>query len=147
MTPKSSRELMAWQPPDGWREMSSARRRAYLEEHGFQVPLRPADWDDMEREQRMVYLDWNARIWSDTPERRAAEGREHRKKLQAWWRLMWWWIGCLAAALGLVWWPAGPFNGSGVAMQVGFTVFVLVGYYMALFVPMRITKPVPSIHD
>ncbi|MEV0693041.1 hypothetical protein [Streptomyces sp. NPDC050388] len=147
MTPKSSRELMAWQPPDGWREMSGERRTAYLEEHGFQVPLRPADWDDMEHEQRMAYLAWNARIWSDTPETRAAEGREHRKKLQAWWALMWWWIGCLAAALGLVWWPAGPLNGGGVVMRAGVTVFVFVGYYIALFVPMRIAKPVPPIHD
>lgn len=134
---------MAWQPPDGWRELNSERRAAYLEQLGMRIPLRPADWDDMEHEQRMAYLDWSSRIMHDTPEKRAAEWGEYQKKLQAWWILMGWWIACLIVALALVWWPAGPSTGANMVIRAGFTVFVLAGYGMAILLPMWLTKPSP----
>jgi hypothetical protein len=146
MTSKTSREVMAWRPPDGWRDMSTERRREYLRDHAVQTPDYPVDWGEMDWSQRAAYRSWNYSLLGDnTPEKRAAEGEEYRKELLAWRVLMCWWVFCLVAALALVWWPDGPLGGGGVVLLTGFTVFVLVGYYLALFAPMQIAKPVPPI--
>ena len=141
MTIRSSREIMAWQPPVGWRELSGERRTAYLEQHGIRIPLRPADWNAMEHTQRMDYLAWHERILHDTPEARAAKLREYHKELRGWSVLMCWWILCLLVALALVWGTGAL--GEGVGLRVGMTVFLLVGYTMAIFVPMSFTRPAP----
>ncbi|MET8129310.1 hypothetical protein ABZV67_45665 [Streptomyces sp. NPDC005065] len=141
MTIRSSREIMAWQPPAGWRELSGERRTAYLEQHGIQIPLRPADWNAMEHTQRMDYLAWHTRILYDTPEARSVKLREYHQELRGWSVLMCWWILCLLVALALVWGTGAL--GEGVGLRIGMTVFVLVGYTMAIFLPMSLTRPDP----
>ncbi|MFD8731447.1 hypothetical protein [Streptomyces sp. NPDC059611] len=141
MTTWTSEELMAWQPPPGWHELDGDQRRAHLDQRGIQLPLRPADWEILDHDQRMTYLTWYARILGDTPEARAAKEREYRKELRAWRVLMCWWIFCLFVGLGLVWGTSAL--GEGTGLRVGITVFVVAGYAAAIFVPMRLNKPVP----
>ncbi|MGY1528025.1 hypothetical protein ACW69C_30365 [Streptomyces sp. MN3] len=139
--PRTSRDIMTWQPPPGWGERSRQERAAYLREHGIEIPVRPADWSAMEHEQRMAYLEWIERHLYDTPEARAARRREYRRERFAWRVLMGWWIACLAAALLMVWWPAGPLDGAAVALRVLFTAFVLGGYAAAILLPMWLVRP------
>ncbi|MFF4900509.1 hypothetical protein [Streptomyces sp. NPDC001068] len=138
MAIRTSRELMAWQPPVGWHELSGDQRHAYLERHGIRIPLRPADWDTMEDAQRARYLTWHGRILHDTPEARAYKEREYRKDLKAWNLLMCWWCFSLLAALGIVW-GTGVLEGAG--LRIGVTVFAVAGFTFAIVVPMQITRP------
>ncbi|MEU5137117.1 hypothetical protein [Streptomyces californicus] len=140
MTTWTSTELMAWQPPPSWHELSGDQRRAHLDQHGIQIPLRPADWEVLDHDQRTAYCTWRDRILSDTPEAREAKEREYRKKLRAWRILMCWWIFCLIVGLCLVWGTSAL--GENAEVRVGITVFVVAGYAMAIFVPMRLNKPV-----
>ncbi|MFF7764160.1 hypothetical protein [Streptomyces griseorubiginosus] len=140
MTLRTSRELMAWRPPTGWRELSREQRRAYLERHDIQIPLKPADWEQMDHDQRMAYFAWHARILSDTPDARAAKEREYRQRLRAWNVLMGWWILCLIAALGIVW-GTDALGDARTGMRIGFTLFIGVGYTVAIFIPMQLTRP------
>ncbi|MGI5515315.1 hypothetical protein [Streptomyces sp. CA-106131] len=141
MAIRTSRELMAWQPPAGWRELSGVQRRARLDRLGMVIPLRPADWETLEHDQRMAYLAWSTRILHDTPEARAAKQRAYRKDLRAWWVLECWWILCLIVGLWLVWGSGHP--GEGVGWRIVITLIVIVLYTMALFIPMQIAKPSP----
>ncbi|MFI7360027.1 hypothetical protein ACIBTP_39670 [Streptomyces avidinii] len=141
MTLSSSKELMAWQPPAGWRELSGDQRSTYLQQHGIRFPLRPSDWEAMEHEQRMTYLNWVSKVMHDTPESRAAKQSEYRKDLLAWRVLMGWWVLCLLTALGIVWGTdAFP---EGVGLRIGMTVFALAAYTVTFFVPMGATRPSP----
>ncbi|WP_328835302.1 hypothetical protein [Streptomyces europaeiscabiei] len=141
MTLRTSRDLMAWQPPTGWRELSSEQRHAYLERHGIRIPLRPADWEQMDHDRRMGYLSWHSRILSDTPEARAAKGARAPQGPAAWNVLMGWWNLCLLVGLGIVWGTGAA--GEGIGLRIGITLFAGVGYTMAIFIPMLITRPVP----
>ncbi|MFF9795680.1 hypothetical protein [Streptomyces bacillaris] len=141
MTLRTSRELMAWQPPTGWRELSSEQRHAFLDRHSIRIPIKPADWEDLDHNQRMAYFAWHDRLLRDTPEARTAKQREYRAKLRAWRVLMGWWILCLLAALGLVWGTEAL--GDAVGVRIVITVFTLGMYNVALFIPMSLTKPVP----
>ncbi|MFI1700315.1 hypothetical protein ACH419_30635 [Streptomyces bobili] len=141
MTLRTSREVMAWQPPTGWRELSGEQRHAYLERHGIRIPPRPADWEEMDHDQRMAYLGWSSRVMSNTPEARAAKEREYRKDLRAWNVLMGWWILCLLVGLGIIW-GAGTLS-DGIGLRIGVTLFAGVGYTMAIFIPMLISRPSP----
>ncbi|MDW8478343.1 hypothetical protein R3L02_42095 [Streptomyces scabiei] len=141
MALRTSRDLMAWQPPTGWRELSGEQRQAHLQQHGIRISLRPADWEAMDHDQRMAYFAWRDSILSDTPEARAAKQDEYRKEIRAWNVLMGWWILCLLAALGIAW-GTGTL-GEGVGLRIGITIFAAVGYTLAIFIPMQIAKPVP----
>ncbi|MFF0570085.1 hypothetical protein ACFYT7_20950 [Streptomyces sp. NPDC004041] len=143
MTMKTSREFMAWQPPVGWRELSGEQRHDYLERHGIRIPLRPADWDELDHDQCMAYFAWHDRILRDTPEARAAKQREFRKDLRVWRVLMGWWVLCLLVALGIVW-GTGTL-GEGIGLRIGLTLFAGFGYTIAIFIPMSLIKPVPPL--
>ncbi|MFF3617403.1 hypothetical protein [Streptomyces sp. NPDC002580] len=142
MTRRTSRELMAWQPPVGWRELSGDQRRAHMEDHGMATPHRPSDWDTLGRDQRAAFRAWHDKIFDDTPEKRAATEREHRAEMTGWWLLMAWWSLCLLVALGILWGRGDLIEG--VGMRIGLSVFVTAGYAFAIFVPMFIAKPTRS---
>ncbi|MGC4950970.1 hypothetical protein ACLQ2N_32860 [Streptomyces sp. DT224] len=139
MTSRRSREVMAWQPPVGWHELSGERRSAYLRRQGIEIPLKPADWEEMTSNQRSAYWKWHGRILHDTPEARAAKMAEYRKDLRAWRVLMCWWVLCFATALGIVWGAGRP--GDSVFLRAVATVFTVGMYAVAIFIPMQLTKP------
>ncbi|WP_330306233.1 MULTISPECIES: hypothetical protein [unclassified Streptomyces] len=87
----------------------------------------------------MRYLDWYGRILSDTPEARAFKERKYRSDLMGWQVLTSWWIFCLLAGMWLVW--GTDVVGEGVGLRIGITVFAIVGYTLAVFIPMLIAKP------
>lgn len=141
MTGRSSKEVTAWRPPVGWNEFSAYRRATYLKQRGTQIPLGPADWDTMEPPERMAYLHWSKRFLADTSEARAEKWREYWKEQRAWNVLMCWWMLCLLVGLAPVWGTRAI--GEAVGLRVGVTMFVLAAYTMAIFVPMRLTRPDP----
>ncbi|MFI8093974.1 hypothetical protein ACIF9R_37690 [Streptomyces sp. NPDC086080] len=96
----------------------------------------------MDHDQCMAYFAWHDRILSDTPDARAAKEREYWQRLRAWNVLMGWWILCLIAALGIVW-GTDALGDAGIGMRIGFTLFISVGYTVAIFIPMQLTRPDP----
>lgn len=95
----------------------------------------------MDHDRRMGYLSWHSRILSDTPEARAAKGARAPQGPAAWNVLMGWWNLCLLVGLGIVWGTGAA--GEGIGLRIGITLFAGVGYTMAIFIPMLITRPVP----
>ncbi|MFF0698379.1 hypothetical protein ACFYU4_37815 [Streptomyces tendae] len=73
----------------------------------------------------------------------SSKALEYRRNLRAWWVLMAWWMVCLAAVLAIIWAPADVMQDANVATRVLFTVFGLLGYTLAIFLPMAIARPVP----
>ncbi|MGY0021047.1 hypothetical protein [Streptomyces sp. cg35] len=145
MAIRTSAELMAWQPPAEWDGLSGDERRSYLHQHGMPTTLTPSDWDTLDREQRGVFVEWRFRILCDTPESlardRAFKEGEYREGLSAWSAMTIWWCLCLTIAVVLIW-GLGTAS-EHVGLRIGGTVFVVIGYALAVYVPMRVAKPCP----
>ncbi|MFD3456821.1 hypothetical protein ACFWVC_32180 [Streptomyces sp. NPDC058691] len=138
---RTSAELMTWQPPMGWRDLSYQQRAQYLQRIGLEIPLRTSDWGAMDWDQQARYMAWHRRIWNDTPEERAYKWGEYRKELRAWWILMGWWCLCLGVGLGLIW--GKGLTHASVAVLVVITVIVVAVYTVSIFLFMFLSKPVP----
>ncbi|MFE0058667.1 hypothetical protein [Streptomyces sp. NPDC059003] len=141
------KEIMAWQPPVGWDQLSGERRRRYLERQGIPVPFRPDDWLDLTHSELAAYREWRERLLNtpeeigvNTLDRHQRELGAYRKDLAVWAAWMCWWALCFLAALLWIWWDFDPQRGN-LLMRVLGTAWVVAMYAYANFTPLLLTKP------